>query len=197
MTYAANTSAPMPDSAREVPYSQATLEQKSQALQSAQQELKTHFPNLNWLSWAQLFDQLEPCLLVENGSVALVYEDSVRLTQVLMRKANRNLPFPIYCNRAHYLARKLDSLTGFAWLAMEELEADPLRCGPLAFELIIKLVADNGVVLEVLRALSGKNTAEHQRASMTLDDETGAFSLSERLQRLAQARKAALAATAK
>nr|GEV99662.1 hypothetical protein [Tanacetum cinerariifolium] len=41
---------------------------------------------------------------------------------------------PVYCTRALYLARKLDALVGFALLALEELEADPLVCGPLAFE---------------------------------------------------------------
>lgn len=163
-----------------------------------QQELQARFPTLPWLTWAQAFDNLQLPLLVEDGTVTLAYEDLTRLTQSIAREVEAAYPGPpVYCTRALYLARKLDALVGFALLALEELEADPLVCGPLAFEVIIKLAEDNCVALEVLQAMGRLGSTDQQRATMILSDETGAFSMSERLHRLTHLYQAARAAAGK
>lgn len=145
----------------QIPYTQATFSQRALALASVQEELKHHFPVLPWLSWARELDALQPDLWLEGPLVTLDYADLIKLTQRLASVPEMpTLDPPIYGPRSLYLARRLSEYAHQSVLALAELEKNPLVYGFNTSAIIMKLAASNGVVEEVMQALTGGSTME-------------------------------------
>ncbi|MBT2557950.1 hypothetical protein J7E24_09155 [Hymenobacter sp. ISL-91] len=144
--------------ASQIRYADATLAQRTLALASVQQELKHHFPDLNWLKWAAVMDALQPDLWLEGEIVAIAYEDLTRLTQRLawavVGERKVSLDPPIYCMQAFTLARRLSQLAYHAVLALAEMEQDPTAYGLYTRGIILKLASGNTTAEQVLQAMS-------------------------------------------
>ena len=149
------------DTSCQISYAQATLSQRALALASVQEELKHHFPVLPWLSWARELDALQPDLWVEGHLVTLDYSDLIKMTQRLASVPEMPLlDPPIYGSQSLYMARRLSEYAHQAVLALAELEKNPLAYGAATSAIIMKLAAGNGVVEEVMQALTGGSTME-------------------------------------
>lgn len=134
-------------------YAQASPQQISQALFSAQEELQEKFPHLHWVTWANAFLAVQPNLLVEQQTTVLDEESLHNLAHHL-----RTLPGVtdfesiVHGPRAVYLAKKLVNCQEDAIYALADIEAEPLAYGPAVYQLVTSLAMGNSVADAVYQA---------------------------------------------
>ena len=149
-----------------LPYAQATIGQRALALAGVYEALQHHFPTLSWGAWLTGLDTLQPDLWLEGPLVTLDYADLLQLTQTLAGSPELPpLDPPLYGPHCLYLARRLQEYAEGAVGALAELEANPAAYGLHTHALIRKLAAGNGVVAEVLAALTGSPVSEGRPGS--------------------------------
>ncbi len=172
-----------------VPFDQASPQQVSQALLSAQEELQAAFPTLDWLTWsnALLTLQPQPDLWVEGEYVSFDKEGLTRLAHRLIAHLElTGLMALVHGSRSGYLAKKLVNYQDDAIFALAEIEAHPMAYGLQVYRLVTGLAMGNAVAHEVFQAT---DPGPHGRPGGA-DPELARAAVADRLQALRNARGA-------
>ncbi|WP_223654419.1 hypothetical protein [Hymenobacter psoromatis] len=136
-----------------LPFKQTTARQRHLAIGYVMDELATHFPTLDFVTWADAVLRLMPDLWVEGEVVSVEYPALLQLTQYLAGSPELPpLDPPIYSPQAAYLAKRLLTYQDEAIHALADLEANPSAYGPHVLALVTGLAAGNGMAHEVYRA---------------------------------------------